>query len=605
MIFNSHNEKCRCPKGAVKCKTNIHFKIFLDKNLCCREASLNIQFDETHKTESLKMFWCEDCENGKEAWECDYPVPSIGLFWYHFEIKTDNESLFISKGNLGEGKIIKSPADISNWQITCYGEDFSTPDWLSGGIMYQIFPDRFFNSKNPKENVPSDRLLRDDWGEDPLSKANKDGVVTNSDYFCGDLLGIIEKLPFLKGLGVTCIYLNPIFLAHSNHRYNTADYSKIDPLLGTETDFKNLCYFAKKFGISIILDGVFSHTGSDSIYFNKENRYKTNGAYNSKKSPYKGWYKFKSWPCEYNSWWGFESLPEVNEIDESYNKYINGENGIVKKWLTAGAKGWRLDVADELPDEFIENIRASAKNKDPDAIILGEVWEDASNKISYGKRRRYLLGTELDSVMNYPVRNGIIDFIISKDSKCLYDTVLNIMENYPGPVIKNLMNILGTHDTERILTVISDYYDSNAEKILKLATAIQYTLPGVPCVYYGDEAGMVGRKDPFCRRCYPWGDENKKLVSFYQELGKFRANATSLKNGEFIPVFIGKSSFAFIRKHEKENLFCIFNLGESLSVSLPENLGSVSSAFGSAKFDASEVSLKEGEFILIKCLNRT
>lgn len=605
MIFNSHNEKCRCPKGAVKCKTNIHFKIFLDKSLCCREASLNIQFDETHKTESLKMFWCEDCENSKEAWECDYLVPSVGLFWYHFEIKTDNESLFISKGNLGEGKIIKSPADISNWQITCYGEDFSTPDWLSGGIMYQIFPDRFFNSKNPKENVPSDRLLRDDWGEDPLSKANKDGVVTNSDYFCGDLLGIIEKLPFLKGLSVTCIYLNPIFLAHSNHRYNTADYSKIDPLLGTETDFKNLCYFAKKFGISIILDGVFSHTGSDSIYFNKENRYKTNGAYNSEKSPYKGWYKFKSWPCEYNSWWGFESLPEVNKMDESYNEYINGKNGIVKKWLTAGAKGWRLDVADELPDEFIENIRASAKNKDPDAIILGEVWEDASNKISYGKRRRYLLGTELDSVMNYPIRNGIIDFIISKNSKCLYDTVLDIMENYPEPVIKNLMNILGTHDTERILTVISDYYDSNAEKILKLASAIQYTLPGVPCIYYGDEAGMVGRKDPFCRRCYPWGDENKKLVSFYQELGKFRANATSLKNGEFIPVFIGKSSFAFIRKHEKENLFCIFNLGESLSVSLPENLGSVSSAFGSAKFDASEVSLKEGEFILIKCLNRT
>ena len=295
----------------------------------------------------------------------------------------------------------------------------------------------------------------------------------------------------------------------------------------------------------------------------------------------------------------------MNEMDESYNEYINGENGIVKKWLTAGAKGWRLDVADELPDEFIENIRACAKNKDPDAIILGEVWEDASNKISYGKRRRYLLGAELDSVMNYPIRNGIIDFIISKNSKCLYDTVLNIIENYPEPVIKNLMNILGTHDTERILTVISDYYDSNAEKILKLAAAIQYTLPGVPCIYYGDEAGMVGRKDPFCRRCYPWGDENKKLVSFYQELGKFRANATSLKNGEFVPVFIGNSSFSFIRKHEKENLFCIFNLGESLSVSLPENLGSVSSVFGSAKFDASEVSLKEGEFILIKCLNRT
>ena len=252
-----------------------------------------------------------------------------------------------------------------------------------------------------------DRTIREDWGGQPYWRPNERGEVTNSDYFGGTLRGIEEKLPYLKSLHVTCLYLNPIFEAHSNHRYNTADYTKIDPVLGTEEDFQSLCAAAGRLGIRVMLDGVFSHTGSDSVYFNRQGRYPQPGAYQSQQSPYFSWYHFISWPEKYHSWWGFETLPEVEETDNNYNKYINGRQGVVRKWLKKGASGWRLDVADELPDSFLDQLTEAAKEEKPDAVVLGEVWEDATTKESYGSRRRYLLGRQLDSVMNYPFRNAV------------------------------------------------------------------------------------------------------------------------------------------------------------------------------------------------------
>lgn len=603
MIFNPLDLNFKNPAGAIKNNSNVHFKIIIDKSLQCQNAQLIINDDSGGIFSNLNMFWCGDLENNREMWECDFSFNQIGLFWYYFKLNTKCGEKILERNEFNFARLEnnKSENDIKKWQQTCYSKNFETPNWLSGGIIYQIFPDRFYNSQNSKYDVPADRILRKDWGGEPISPSEDNLFKENNDYFGGDLLGIIEKLPYLKSLGVSAIYLNPIFLAHSNHRYNTADYSKIDPLLGTETDFKNLCSFAVKFDIKIILDGVFSHTGSDSIYFNKENRYKTIGAYNSKDSKYLNWYKFSNWPNEYKCWWDFKTLPEIDENNEEYCEFITGENGIIAKWLNLGAKGWRLDVADELPDEFISKIRKRMKSIDKDSILFGEVWEDASNKESYNQRRRYFLGDELDSVTNYPFRNAIIEFLINKNSDYLYKTILEIMNNYPREVIPNLMNILGTHDTERILTVISDHYKIDAINILKLAVAIQFTLPGIPCIFYGDEAGLTGKKDPYCRKCFPWGQENKDILRFYKSLGKFRKSSQSLKNGNFSPLFFGSKIFAFKRETEKEILFCIFNLkDEAFKFQLEENFKNIKTFPENIENQNNKIIIPSKNFALIK-----
>lgn len=565
-IFNSHNEFHRYPLGAITDRESIHFKIVLKRDLKCRAARLIAIDDETQQKHELSMFWCKDFGNGKEAWECDFLPDKVGLFWYIFEIDTDFGTKRIAKSNFSSAKILDLNTDYLSWQITVYDKKFTTPDWLSGGIIYQIFPDRFFYSGEKKENVPSDRVLKRRWGEDFLKEKSED---INNCYYGGDLKGIEMKLSYLKSLGVTCIYLNPIFEAHSNHRYNTANYLKIDPILGTKSDFKRLCEKAKKLGIKIILDGVFSHTGSDSVYFNKNNRYKTLGAYNSKDSEYFSWYKFLNWPNEYVSWWNFDTLPEVNEENDNFSDFITGKGGVLSKWLDCGASGWRLDVADELPDDFIEKIRATIKRKKKKALLLGEVWEDASNKESYGKRRKYLLGSELDSVMNYPFREAIIDFIRTKNSQGIFNTVLNICENYPSLVLNNLMNLLSTHDTERIFTVVSNITNTTKEECLnfiKLAVALQYTLPGVPSIFYGDEAGLTGGKDPFCRKCYPWGRENKDLLEFFKQIGNFRKQCVCLKSGRFTPIFIDDKTFAFKRESKEGKIFCSFGFNDNKNI---------------------------------------
>ena len=415
--------------------------------------------------------------------------------------------------------------------------------------MYQIFPDRFCSSGKMHDNVPSDRVMRE-WGELPYYKPDQNGHVWNNDYFGGDLDGIRSKLDYLKDLGVTCIYLNPIFESHENHRYNTANYRKVDPLLGTNEDFRELCKAAKTYGISVILDGVFSHTGADSIYFNKFGRYPTPGAYQSEKSPYYSWYHF--WGNkEYESWWGIDTLPNVDENNPSYTKYICGDDGVLDYWLSLGAAGYRLDVADELPDEFLDNLRACVKKFDEEKIVIGEVWEDASNKIAYSERRRYFGGGELDSVMNYPLRDAILAYLNGGTAEHFAETMETLRENYPRDVFYNLMNIIGTHDTARALTVLGvrseDWKKSRDERAhyellpdrletakrrLRLAAVIQFTMPGSPTIYYGDEAGQQGIEDPFNRRTYPWGAEDREILAFYRRLCEVRADSETLIRGE-------------------------------------------------------------------------
>lgn len=578
-MFNSRDTEFRSPTGAVPFGTKIHFRIVLPRDLRCSSAIVAMKDDKFGDSAISSMFWCGMVGDDHEQWECDVDIEHVGLYWYHFGLDTCYGRRFIMKGYGGEGYLAMSDHE-PRFQLLCYEKDFKTPDWLPGGIMYQIFPDRFCNSGEPKEGIYPDKKMQPDWNVIPDWRPNEHGIITNSDFFGGDLKGITLKLPYLKSLGVTCIYLNPIFEAYSNHRYDTGDYEKIDPVLGNEEDFKELCAEAKKLGMHIINDGVFSHTGSDSKYFNRENRYPGNGAYNSKESPYYTWYKFIEWPNIYNSWWGFNTLPEVEELSYSFDEYINGENGIIRKWIKAGNSGWRLDVADELPDEFIQHIREAVKAEDSDALLLGEVWEDASNKESYGSRRQFLYGNELDSVMNYPFRDAILGFLDCGDGRDMLEIVLNVLENYPRPVIRSLMNLLGTHDTERVITLLAGERQNGRGREwqaatslnpvqreyglrrMRLASGILYTLPGVPCIYYGDEVGVEGYKDPFNRATFPWGNEDKELLEWYRQLGEMRHGRSCLVDGDLREFGSSGRTMGYIREDDKEMLLCVFNAAD-------------------------------------------
>ena len=568
-MFHSRNPIYRNPTGAVQAHTNIHFKLLVPREFRCSAARLMVGEEFTKQVKTLGLFWCGMNGEDHEWWECDFTPEQSGLYFYRFEIDTWRGTLGITSRFGGESGIDEFGAPEGEcWQLTVFESQYQIPDWLSGGIMYQIFPDRFYRSGTTKYNVPQDRYLHQRWGSQPEWRPNHQGEITNSDYFGGDLEGIIQKLDYLQSLGITCIYLNPIFEAHSNHRYDTADYTKVDPLLGSKEDFKRLCKEANKRGIHIMLDGVFNHTGSDSIYFNRKGRYQTLGAYQSQESPYYDWYQFYQWPEQYACWWNFETLPNVNETNETYNAYINGTDGVIQTWLKAGADGWRLDVADELPDLFLDDITKAAKQVKPTSMILGEVWEDASNKMAYGQRRRYLLGKQLDSVMNYPFREAIIGFLTGKNPAEMMELIMTVLEHYPPSAIHLLMNHIGTHDTERILTVLggeplngrdrewqsktklSQEQRSKGLALLKLASLMQYTLPGIPCVYYGDEAGMEGYRDPFNRVCFPWGHEDAELVNWYRSLGKIRHSCEVLKQGTLEPYYADDDCFVYVRSDE-------------------------------------------------------
>lgn len=575
-FFNSRDTSYKSIISAIATDEVCTFRVVVPRDMKCSCATLAITKD-CESTAYYPMVWSGMCGDDCEFWQIDFAATTSGLYFYHFELETPWGTSFVKNVGSGKGEL---DASGSEFQQTVYDEGFETPDFLKGGVIYQIFPDRFFNSGREKKNVPQSRVMRK-WGQDPFWSEEQMNGIWNNDYFGGDLRGIEKKLHYISELGVTCIYLNPIFEAHSNHRYDTADYEKIDSLLGDEEDLKSLCDTAKnKYGISIILDGVFSHTGCDSKYFNMYNRYDTLGAYNSMESPYFSWYKFINYPDDYHAWWGIKLLPEVIEEDESYRQYICGENGILRKWLRCGISGWRLDVADELPDIFLDDLRAAVKDENKDAIIIGEVWEDATTKFAYGERRRYLLGNQLDSVMNYPFADAILNFVRFGNAEYFFDEIMTIVENYPPQVLSVLMNHIGTHDTERAITrlagpdndgkdrewqyennkmSVSAYYNGIA--MLKMASLIQFTLPGVPSIYYGDEIGMQGMKDPFNRACMNWTQQNYELLRWYKRLGEIRRGLSVFNDGGFRMVYCEGSVIAYERFTDTDTVIVAVNNG--------------------------------------------
>lgn len=502
----------------------------------------------------------------------------IGLFYYKYEVVSDISTFY------GEDKVNNCLTEIdknsSNGliQLLVYSKDDKAPSWIYGGIMYHIFVDRFCKSGKcvPKKSA----IMNDDWYDGVPQYADKPGgYVENNMFFGGDLYGIIEKLDYIKSLGVNCIYLSPIFEAYSNHKYDTSDYLTIDAMFGGEKAFEELISAAKERDIHIILDGVFNHTGSNSIYFNKNGEYNSVGAYQSRDSQYYEWYNFKDYPDDYECWWDVKILPRVKSDTQSYKDFILGENGVIDKWMKKGIAGFRLDVADELSDDFLKLLNKRVKEVNPKGIVYGEVWEDASNKIAYGKRKKYFLGNELDSVMNYPLREAIIGYIKNGNARLFAETTKMLYSHYPKASANALMNVLGTHDTERILTVLggedgSKYTNEKlstkkmtfderkkAVSLLKLAYSINATMPGVPCIYYGDEVGQEGYRDPFNRRPFPWGKEDKDLLDFFRKIGKIRRAEKLFETGEFSLIECNENLLAYARYDEASFLLTIVNRG--------------------------------------------
>lgn len=555
--FNSRKSYYKDPFGAIERNTDLFLRIKVTGDRPVVSACLLLTRDENGnvikmegKPESKTESSLKILSESESVYVFSLQVEELGLYFYHFEV-TDQEN-----------NVERTP----DYQLTVYSGDFTTPQWLNSGVMYQIFPDRYARSASyqaPQQN--KNYVLREDWGGLPNDKPDENGVVQNNDFFGGNLRGIIEKLDYLEELGVTVIYFNPIFEAYSNHRYDTADYKSIDPMLGTEDDFRELCEKAAKKGIRIILDGVFNHTGSDSIYFNKRGRYPELGAYQSKDSAYYKWYRFLEFPDHYDSWWGIDTLPGINETEPSFLDYIvRSEDSVIKHWLRCGASGFRLDVADELPDEFLEALRKAVKEIRTDGAVIGEVWEDASNKIAYGLRRKYFLGNQLDSVMNYPLKDAVIDYLVHrKDGLDLEQIVNRLWENYPKPAFNALMNIMGTHDTARILTMLGENSsdDDYTRQRLFLALMITSFMPGIPCIYYGDEIGMKGGKDPFNRICFVPEQGEPEILRFFRRLFAFRKKINDLGDYSFQPRTAEKNFYSFNRIGEKGRLIVAVNSG--------------------------------------------
>ncbi len=545
---------------------------------------LRFHADEIGEIKDVPMAPTESEEDGRVSFSVTVPLSELtgdadnGLFYYRLVADTAYGRLYSHATDGYEYAWFSDKEGYADpYQLLIFAEAYETPEFLRRGVMYQIFVDRFFRGGDapPRADVE----MAADWEEEISQYPAYPGApLKNNLFYGGDLDGVRQKLPYLSSLGVTVLYLCPIFEAYSNHKYDTADYMRVDAMLGGREALDRLLRAAQEQGIRVILDGVFNHTGAVSRYFNMDGRYDSLGAYQSKESPYYPWYKFRSFPDDYECWWGIRILPAVDSENADYRSFVAGESGVVDTYMGAGVSGFRLDVADELAAVLIRDIRARIKAYGRETAIIGEVWEDASNKIAYDRRRQYFRGHELDSVMNYPLKNAIIDYLLYQNAEQFARTMTILYAHYPRRVSEVMMNLLGTHDTERILTVlggrdlswlsfeeIKDARLSESERALavarlRVAYAILYFMPGIPCIYYGDEVGMEGGRDPFNRRTYPWGREDTEILAYFRHLASLRGGAEDILSHGFFRVLHAKGrELVFSRSSEKSTLLVLAN----------------------------------------------
>lgn len=545
LLHDSHDPFYRVPGGPAPMGATVTIRFR------CDEAISVVLRTWMHEELAYPMAF-----DGHDLYQAVITLPKEpGLFWYDFVIyRADGRTLRYgnAKDKLGGVGALYGDEEFHSYQITIYKPSYKTPAFMHSANIYQIFPDRFWRAPTQAVDDRTDRHIHASWDEDLLTDSDpRSGDHMALDFFGGTLTGIQEKLPYLHSLGITVLYLNPIFRARSNHRYDTGDYLEIDPLLGTREEFRSLCRAAEALGMHIMLDGVFSHTGEDSRYFNHFGHYDTKGAFQGPESPYYDWYTFQRFPDKYSCWWGIPSLPECRKNNPDYQKFMfRDQTGVVPYWIHQGSSGWRLDVADELSMDFLRKLRTAVKKANRDAVVLGEVWEDASNKVAYNEVRCYCTGDTLDSVMNYPLRLAILDFATgSAPAGALARLVKHQAEVYPPQFRYALMNLIGSHDRARVLNVLAGRdgvgLSKDEQQALRL-TAEEYALavsryktcidilcalPGCPTIYYGDEAGLTGCPDPFCRRPFPWGREDKELQAYVARKLTERQHSPLLRYG--------------------------------------------------------------------------
>ena len=576
----------RTPFGAVQLGGTVSLSIDVwgDDVVFC---TLRVWTD-AHGEELIEM-------HGSRNGDClrfsaSYKPAETGVVWYSFDIEARDGSVWrygVREGwTTGEGAF--AYGDPPSFQITVFSPRARQPRWYREGIVYQIFPDRFARGEDWEARAADslairrkggpDRAVLEDWDTPPSYARTEDGRVARWDFYGGTLEGIREKLGYLEDLGVTVLYLNPVFEAASNHRYDTADYLRIDPMLGDEQSFRALCVDAAEHGISVILDGVFNHVGADSRYFNRFGTYTEPGAYQGEKSRYYSWFTFNE-DGSYAGWWGDQNLPSVRSDCDEFHELICGRAGVIRHWLRSGARGWRLDVADELTDDFIAQIKQALLTEKPDGVLIGEVWEDASNKLAYGKLRQYFQGKELDGTMNYPLRTGLLAFIRGEiGASELAARLEQLRENYPRDNFYSALNLLGSHDRERLFTVLggapdpdslpegeragfrlSDNQVGLAKARLWVMALLQMTLPGVPCIYYGDERGVEGFRDPYNRASFPWDGGQRDCTAIYRNAIAVRKTLPVLVDGEFEPFSAGEDVFGFWRRGDGESVCVLAN----------------------------------------------
>lgn len=561
VIHDSQNLNYRKPFGAVQKGQKVKLSIDINKQIVV--ALEMIDLDGNRINIGMDK---EYLNNGSFRYSAEIDTFDFqGILEYYFILIDKYERLYYGNNyehSGGIGQLYEyNPVP---YQITVYQKN-NIPKWYKEGVVYQILVDRFYNgNKDKRVNSPKkDSFIYGRWSDEPMYITDYRGRVLRWDFYGGNIEGIIKKLDYLKSLGITVLQLSPIFKSSSCHKYDTGNYELVDEMLGSSEDLKRLCKIAESKGIKVILEAIFSYTSSDSKYFNMIGNYDGIGAYQSPNSKYYNWYKFSNYPFRYECWWGINERPNINVMRDSYIEYImTSQNSIIKKWSEFGISGWKLNTIDELPDEFIEIMRSELKKIDSNSILIGDVWEDASNKISYSKKRKYLYGKEIQSATNYPLRQNIINFVKGYiDSYKFKEKVMSLYENYPREVFYANGNILGTNDTERILTVLD-----GSIRLMRLAVVIQFTFPGVPVICYGDETGLKGGKEPDNRKSYPWESQNYELIDFYKKISNIRNLEKGLKQGDFIIYETNQNILAFERNCESEKLVIIVNVSNTNKV---------------------------------------
>ena len=571
LVFNPMYDKI--PQGGAEQEDTVRFELKIEKSyeLQLYKVALVIQKDGQKEVEYNMEKHTSTEQYARYVYM--HKFGETGIYWYYFIIEQKNGNRYFL--HQGEDLNAEGTDKVYNKYMQLVTVPQKKVASFLGGTMYHIFVDRFCN-KNADPKDYEGKVYRKDWGGEVNSYIGQKEIL-NNEFFGGNFDGIVSKLDYLKELGVNTIYLSPIAKSNSNHKYDTGDYLTIAPEFGGEKAFVNLINKAKEKDIGIIIDGVYNHTGADSIYFNMYGNYNERGAYQSMQSPYYSWYTFDKYPNDYACWWDVKILPQINKDSEDFQNFICDE--VIPYYLDLGVYGIRFDVVDELSNAFVERIATKTKSYDRDILLIGEVWEDASNKFAYGVRKKYFEDNLLHSVMNYPIKDAIINYCLTGDENPFIYNIRLIKDHYPKAVQDSLMNILGTHDTRRILSVLGTGDNSRessykktcytlkpkefalAKRRLKIASLLQFTIMGVPCIYYGDEVGLQGDNDPYNRRCFPWDNIDKELLDWYKTLAKIRKNE-AFKRGDFNVLYGEQGVLVYERNDLHDRVLIIINNGK-------------------------------------------